>query len=152
MPWADFSRSLDVPAPPERCWPVLIDVDRVAGWVSIVGDVKELEPLSSYEAVLEDRLGPFTLRADLAVQVVELEEGSKVRFRAQGEDRQVGTHLTVEAELRLEPRESGTTLAVSGRYGVIGTVATMGAGTIRKKADAILEEFFSAAERELSAL
>jgi carbon monoxide dehydrogenase subunit G len=39
---------------------------------------------------------------------------------------------------------------VQGRWNVIGTVATMGSGTIRKKADSIMDEFFSAAGEELS--
>ena len=85
MPTAEFSRDLQVPASLERCWEVLTDVQQIAGWISIVGQVKELEPLRSYTAVLEDQLGPFRLRADLDVEVAELKEHTFVRIRAQGE-------------------------------------------------------------------
>ncbi len=152
MPSADFARYIEVTAPPEACWPVLIDVDRVGSWVSIVGDITEIEPLSRYTTVLQDRFGPFKLKADVDIEVTDLEEGKRVRFHASGSDRQVNSTIDVEAELRLEPLDGGTRIAVSGRYSVIGTVATMGAGTIQKKAETILEEFFGAAAAELGAL
>lgn len=150
MPTASFERTLDVTSSAEEAWKVLTDVERVAGWVTVVGAVKELEPLASYKTVLSDRLGPFRMHADLDVEVVELEEGQRIRLRANGQDRQVGTRLSVDAELALLTGDAGTRIAVSGTYSVIGNVATMGAGTIRKKADTIIEEFFAAAADALS--
>jgi uncharacterized protein len=152
MPSADFARDIEVTAPPEVCWPVLIDVDRVGGWVSIVGDVEEIEHLKKYRTILADRFGPFKLKADVDVDVTELEEGRRIRLHASGADRQVNSTIDVDAELRIEPLDAGARVVVSGRYSVLGTVATMGAGTIQKKADTILEEFFAAASAELGAL
>lgn len=152
MPQAEFARDIEVSAPPEACWPVLTDVERVASWVSIVGAVEELEHLARYRTVLQDRFGPFRLKADVDVTVTELEEGRRIRLHAAGRDRQVNSNIDVDAELRLEPLGEGTRIAVGGRYSVIGTVATMGAGTIDKKAQTILEEFFGAAAAELGAL
>ncbi len=152
MPSADFARDITVTAPPDRCWPVLVDARRVGGWVSIVGEVEELESLARYRTMLQDRFGPFKLKADVDVRVTGLEEGRWIRFHASGTDRQVNSSIDVEAELRLEPSTTGTRIAVSGRYSVIGTVATMGAGTIQKKADHVLEEFFAAAAQELETL
>jgi carbon monoxide dehydrogenase subunit G len=152
MPSAEFSRDIEVAARPEICWPVLIDVQKVASWVSIVGDVEEIAPLSHYRTVLVDRFGPFRLKADVDVRVTEVEEGERVRLRASGSDRQVNSTIDVVAELRLEPLDGSTRIAVSGRYSVIGTVATMGAGTIEKKAEAVLEEFFGSLAAELGAL
>lgn len=150
MPSADFTRSLQVSRAADECWGVLTDVSQVAGWVSVVGEVRELEHLSSYEVVLHDEFGPFKLNADLAVQVTDVDEGSSIRFVARGTDRQVSTNISVDARLSLVPAETGTSIEVDGRWTVLGTVATMGAGTIRKKADAIVEEFFAAASATLN--
>lgn len=150
MPSATFERTLDTSSTPEECWDVLTDVDRVAGWVSVVSDVQEVEHLASYTAVLTDQFGPFQLHADLDVRVVELDAGDRIRFRAKGSDRQVGTSIDVDAELALAREGSTTRIIVKGKYSVIGTVATMGAGTIRKKADTVIGEFFAAAARELA--
>lgn len=149
MPSSDFEGSLNVEQSSGDCWGVLTDVQRIANWVSVVGTVTEHEYLKKYVAVLEDQFGPFRLKADLDIDVTNLEEGRSIAFRAKGQDRQVGTTIIVEGSLALEPAGSGTTIDVKGRWNVIGTVATMGSGTIKKKADTIMNEFFAAAAAEL---
>lgn len=149
MPSASFERTLEVSSTPEECWKVLTDVAQVAGWVTVVGEIQEIVPLESYSALLTDRFGPFELNADVEVKVVDVEEGKRIRFQAKGADRHVGTNITVDAEMALLTDEGRTRIEVRGTYRVLGTVATMGSGTIRKKADAIVEEFLGAAERVL---
>ena len=149
MPSDKFERSLRVSRSPDECWEVLTDVHRVAGWVTVVGSVEEVERLAKYEAVLSDSFGPFNLHADVSVDVVELDEGHSIRFKGSGKDRQIGTSISVDARMELQPEDGGTQIGVAGTWNVIGTVATMGTGTIRKKADTIVDEFFSAAEAEL---
>lgn len=151
MPSDKFNRSMAVKRSPEECWAVLTDVSRVAGWVTVVGEVEEIEHLQTYGAVLHDEFGPFKLNADLSIEVTDLEEGKAIRFKAKGTDRQVSTNISVDASLRLQQAEEGTTIEVDGQWTVIGTVATMGAGTIRKKAETIIEEFFGSAGDELGA-
>lgn len=150
MPSADFDRTLEVGSSPQRCWEVLTDVQKVAGWVTVAGDVTEHEHLSTYDVVLADQFGPFKLKADVAVEVTDLTDGESIRFRAQGADRHVGTSINAEAHMALTPTGSGTAIRVAGRYSVLGSVAAMGTSTIKKKADTILEEFFSAAAAELA--
>lgn len=150
MPASNFSRDIAVPSPPEVCWTVLTDVRRLVSWVSVLQDAEEIAPLEQYSAVLMDRLGPFKLKANLDIQVSEVDIPRHVRVRASGEDRQVASRIAVDAAVRLEPEpKGGTKIAVQGTYEVIGRVATMGASTIRKKADKILEEFFTSVEFEL---
>lgn len=146
----DFSQTFSVAQTKETCWAVLIDVARVAEWVTVVGDVTEHEHLAHYTTVLEDRLGPFKLRADLDVVVPKFEEHTSITVRADGEDRQVGSRITIDATLGLQPNDSGCTVDIEGRYEVTGRVATMGASTIRQKADKILEQFMEAAKRDLA--
>jgi carbon monoxide dehydrogenase subunit G len=146
-----FTRELTVTADARRCWDVLTDVVRLATWVDVVQDVEELSRLEKYRAVLQDRLGPFKLRAELDIAVDVVTAGTHVQIRATGQDRQVGSQIAVTGTLRLaETATGGTTVAVTGSYEVTGRVATMGSGVIRKKADKILAEFFANAERELA--
>jgi carbon monoxide dehydrogenase subunit G len=152
MPRTEFHRDLTVKASAEDSWAAMIDVPRLVSWVSIVEDAVEIEPLSKYTAVLMDRLGPFKLRADLDVTVSDVNEGSSLKVRAAGEDRQVGSRLLVLADLRVAPQEQGSTIVVDGVYEVTGKVASMGSGTISKKAQKILDEFFGAASDALGEL
>ena len=149
MPRESFERRLEVAASPEETWSTITDVDRVASWVSVVGAVDTLELLARYSAVLADRLGPFSLKADLDVVVTDIDMGRSISFRAEGEDRQVASRIQVEATMELAPAGPGTDVSVSGFYEVGGRVAALGSSTVRSKAGKILDEFFSAAEREL---
>lgn len=150
MPRSDFRRELNVLASPEQSWATLTDVPLLVGWVAIVEDAVEKEPLGRYAAVLTDRLGPFKLRADLDIVVTALDPGRSISFRASGEDRQVGSRLVIEATMEIEPRDPEGSLArFSGMYEVTGRVASMGSGTINKKADKIMAEFFDVAHTAL---
>jgi carbon monoxide dehydrogenase subunit G len=148
----NFSRELTVTASPELTWTVLTDVDRLASWVGIVQDVIELSRLEKYTAVLLDRVGPFKLRADLGISVNVVQDGQEVEVEASGRDRAVDSRIAVRARLRVSPAEhGGAAIATEGRYEVTGRVASMGSGVIQKKADRILEDFFSKAALELGA-
>ena len=144
----EFAKTIHLDASPTVAWDAVNDVRRVASWLSIVREVRDVEPPRRYAALLEDRLGPFAMRADLDL-TVERADGRRMRVSAAGEDRQVASRIAATIELAVEPDGAGTSLVVTGRYEVTGKVATLGAGAIRKKGDKILQEFFASASKEL---
>lgn len=144
-----FERRQHVRADAAQCWAALTDVQRLASWVSVLQEVEELAHLESYKAVLQSRVGPLKLRANLDVSVEVIQEGSHVRVKAAGRDAQVNSAISIDAALRLEEGDSGTDVITEGSYQVTGRVASMGGGIIRKKAKEVLEEFFSNAQRTL---
>jgi carbon monoxide dehydrogenase subunit G len=143
----DIARTTLVAAPRAQVWQALLDFRRVASWLSIVGDVRELEPLRHYAAVLEDRVGPFALRADLAVTVHA--EDPRLRVEASGEDRQVASRITATVDLALADEDGATRVTVGGGYDITGRIATLGAGAIRKKGEHVLDEFVARLTQEL---
>ncbi|MCU1492840.1 MAG: hypothetical protein JWO62_604 [Acidimicrobiaceae bacterium] len=150
MASATFERSIVAHHPPQSVWETLTDVALVASWVPIVEEFQEIERLSHYSAVLRDQVGPFRLRADLDVRLPEVLSLERVRLTASGEDRQVGSRISVDVTLAIEEREPGsTTITVVGSYEVTGRIATLGTGTIRRKADKLIEQFFASAEKVL---
>lgn len=144
----EFIREFDAGAPATQIWTTIIEVERLVSWISILHSAQEVERLARYTATLEDRLGPFRLRADLEVTVTEAVEARSITVHAEGEDRQVGSRIGVTGTLALQPIESGTHVVVTGNYEVTGKAASLGAGSIRKKANAILDEFCSRASIE----
>lgn len=146
-----FEETFELAAPPAAVWTTVSDIPTVLSWISIVESVEELEADRRYLVVLADRLGPFKLRADVTVAVTARESGRSIRARGDGEDRQIGSRLIVEVAMTLAEREGGTTLHVGGSYEVTGRPASLGAGSIRKKASTILSEFFASAERDVRA-
>jgi carbon monoxide dehydrogenase subunit G len=147
----DFTRTIQLTAAPAVVWDAMNDVRRVASWLSIVRDVKDVEPPRRYSALLEDRLGPFAMRADLEVAVEADEQARRMRVSAGGEDRQIASRISAAIDLLVEPLGAGTAVSVTGRYEITGRIATLGSGPIRKKGDKVLEEFFANLGRELGA-
>jgi len=151
MALESFSRSIEVDADRAHTWEVLTDVETLAEWVGIVQEVQTIRHLERYRAVLQDKVGPFKLRADLSVVVTVEEPGVRVVVSASGKDRAVDSKIKVDAVLNLADRGSGTSIAAEGSYQVTGKVAGMGSGVIHKKADRILDDFFGNASRVLGA-
>lgn len=152
MALENVERSLTVTSDRATCWSVLTDVDLLASWVGIVHDVREIEHLTSYKAVLEDKVGPFKLRADLDVTVDVVAEGREITVSASGRDRAVDSKITIDATLVLnDAGEAGTEIDVKGRYQVTGKAASMGGGIIRKKGDRVVDDFFENATKRLNA-
>jgi carbon monoxide dehydrogenase subunit G len=146
----EFSEVVVVHEGPEAAWAAVGDITTVLGWISIVGEAECVEPGRRYRAVLEDRLGPFKLRADLAIEVVADASARRIVARADGEDRQIGSRLTVDVALEVGGADGGTAIAVTGAYEVTGRPASLGAGSIRKKASKVLGEFFARVGGELA--
>lgn len=147
--YQEFTKTIQLTAAPEMVWDAMLNVRKVASWLPIVRDVKDVEPPGRYAAVLEDRLGPFAMRADLDVTVGADALHHRMHVAAAGEDRQVASRISATIDLALEPGDAGTVVTVTGRYEVTGRIATLGSGPIRKKGDKVLEEFFANLGREL---
>jgi carbon monoxide dehydrogenase subunit G len=145
----DIARTVHIAAPAEAVWTTLLDFQRVASWLAVVRDLREVEPKRRYTTLLEDRVGPFAMRADLAVDVDIDEAERRMRVAGSGEDRQIASRISATLDLAVVPSEAGSDVVVKGRYEITGRIATLGAGAIRKKGDKVLEDFFTNLTREL---
>ena len=146
----DISRTVRVSAPADRAWSTILDFPRVASWLKVVRDLHEVEPMRTYTTLLEDRVGPFAMRADLKIDVNADEAGKTLHVSGAGEDRQIASRISATLDLAVAPADGGSEVVVKGRYEITGKVATLGAGAIRKKGDKVLDDFFTSLERELS--
>ena len=118
------------------------DVQLVSSFLPLLSELKEIEPLKSYEAVLEDRVGPFKLRADLSIEITIDNDSLKFSVEARGEDRQVRSAIRISAEMSFATNsENRTVLTISGTHEISGKVATLGASVIKSKATKLVHEF-----------
>ena len=150
-------REFVVEAALAEVWSRLIDVETVASWLPILHSVAPRSPGgpglegSSFQAVFEDRVGPFTLRADMRIEVEGVRELEEVSIRARGEDRQVRSRIAIDAVARLSSEgPDRTRVRLTGTFEITGRVATLGAGVIRSKANKIIDTFCTNAATSLS--
>ena len=141
-------REFMVEAPRDEVWPRLLDVQAVASWLPIMHSVTEVSPGpasidgSSFQAAFEDKVGPFSLRADLHIEVAGVRDTEEVSIRARGEDRQIRSRIMIDAAARLSDAGPGRTrVRLTGSYEITGRVATLGAGIIRSKASKLVDTF-----------
>ena len=151
-------REFVVEAARDEVWPRLLDVQAVASWLPIMGSVTEVAPGlsgidgSSFQAAFEDKVGPFSLRADLRIDVAGVREREEVSIRARGEDRQIRSRILIDAVCSLaDEGPDRTRVRLSGAYEITGRVATLGAGVIRSKAAKLIDTFCNNATTALNA-
>ena len=151
-------REFVVEAPRDEVWPRLLDVEAVASWLPIMHSVTEVSSGrpgidgSSFQAAFEDKVGPFSLRADLHIEVAGVRESEEVSIRARGEDRQIRSRIMIDAACTLADEGPGCTrVRLSGTYEITGRVATLGAGVIRSRANKLIDTFCTNAATGLSA-
>ena len=146
-----FEERIEVQTGKTAVWRFLWDVERVARCMPGCQEVREVSP-ERYEVVIEERMGPFKIRFDMEVEVLERKEEELVRLQAEGKDRKLGTNSRGEMEVRLEELDSGATaLDIAADIQVTGKVASLGQAAIKRKAQDVVQKFAEtlAAELEL---
>jgi carbon monoxide dehydrogenase subunit G len=138
----DFDQTVQVNGSPDEVWSLITDVPRLVGWISVLEDARTVEELAHYTAVVRDKVGMFKLRADLDIRVAEKVERERIVVRAEGEDRQVGSRIVIDATVTMTPGTDQTDVRVGGRYSISGSAATLGSSTIQRKGDKVIKEFF----------
>ena len=81
-----FATQVTVHVPRQSVWDFLWDVPRLTACEPGCEAVEEIEPNIRYQAVVRDKVGPFSLRVPLAVEVLEATAPVRLRARAQGRD------------------------------------------------------------------
>jgi carbon monoxide dehydrogenase subunit G len=145
-----FDETVSIAGAPEAAWGLITDVPRLVGWISVVHDAREITPLSQYSAVIQDKVGMFKLKAELDIHLTEVDEGKRIVAHAEGQDRQVGSRITIDAEVLLDRSADATSVRVAGTYGISGQAATLGSSAIRRKGDKVIKEFFQHLSSESS--
>jgi carbon monoxide dehydrogenase subunit G len=145
-----FETQVTVYAQRQSVWDFLWDVPRLTACLPGCEATQEIEPGSHYQAVVRDKVGPFTLRVPLAVEVLEATPPERLRARAQGRDAAVQSLVKVDLTLVLvETSAQATTLQVEADVTVLGKLGTLGHSVIVRRGEAIVAQFASAIQAAL---
>jgi len=136
-----FTQECAIPVSRERLWDFLMDVPAVGRCVPGVDRVEALDG-SSYRGGLKVQIGPIRLALEGTLAVEEQDrEAWRARLRAEASDRRLGGGIRARLSLTLSEAEAGTRLGIETDLAVLGRIGEFGQPVIRKKADALLEEF-----------
>ena len=136
-----FAQERILPVERERLWNFLLDVPRVARCVPGV-EALEAVDAHAYRGRLGVRIGPIRLSLDGTMAIEEQDQSAwRARMRADASDRRLGGGIRARMSLVLAPAEGGTRLSIETDLAVLGKIGEFGQPVIRKKADALLDEF-----------
>ena len=136
-----FTQECVIPVERERLWDFLMDVPKVGRCVPGVETIEAVDG-SAYRGGLKVQVGPIRLALQGTITVEEADgTAGRARMRAEANDRRLGGGIRARLSLTLSPAEVGTRVQIDTDLAVLGKIGEFGQPVIKKKADAILEEF-----------
>lgn len=136
-----LENSFEVPAPIERVWEFLLDVERVASCMP-GAELTEVVDERTWKGKVNVKLGPVSLSyAGTVVMQEKDESGRRVVLNARGtETRGKGTASAIGTAQMLE-KEGGTRVEITTDLTLTGSVAQMGRGMIADVAQRLTGDF-----------
>jgi carbon monoxide dehydrogenase subunit G len=136
-----FTQECVIPVERERLWGFLMDVPKVGRCVPGVDTIEAVNG-SAYKGGLKVQVGPIRLSLQGTITVEEADvHASRARMRAEASDRRLGGGIRARLSLTLSPAAVGTRVRIDTDLAVLGKIGEFGQPVIKKKADALLEEF-----------
>ena len=150
----EFDNSFEVPLPPDKAWPVLMDIKRIAPCMP-GAELTEVVDDKTYKGKIGVRLGPVALTFAGTVRFEEIDNANhSARVKAQGTDAKGRGGANAAASFRLEPVANGSKVLVHTDLALSGSVAQYGRGVgmIQATAAQIINQFAGNLKAQLAAV
>lgn len=144
-----FEKEVEIRASREKVWNFIWDVDRFIACVPGCKEAKTIEAGKRYAATMVEKVGPFRVEFPTSIEVLEREELSHIRAQASGADNKIGSRMKLELDVRLREQNDKTILGFVATVDILGKLAALGHGIIKRKADQVLDEFAQAVKERL---
>lgn len=144
-----FEKEVEISAPREKVWNFIWDVDRFIACVPGCKDAKTLEPGKRYAATMVEKVGPFRVEFPTTIEVLEREELTRIKAQASGADNKIGSRMKISLDVHLRELGDKTVLGFVAGVDILGKLAALGHGIIKRKADQVLDEFAQAVKKQL---
>lgn len=144
-----FEKEVAILAPREKVWNFIWDVDRFIACVPGCKEAKTIEAGKRYSATMVEKVGPFRVEFPTTIDVLEKDELSHIKAQASGADNKIGSRMKLELDVHLREENNKTILGFVAGVDILGKLAALGHGMIKRKADQVLEEFAQAVKKQL---
>ncbi len=145
----EFQKEVEIAVPRQKVWDFIWDVDRFIACVPGCKEAKTVEPGKRYSATMVEKVGPFKVEFPTTIEVLEREELSHIKAQASGADNKIGSRMKVELNVNLREQGDKTVLGFTAGVDILGKLAALGHGIIKRKADQVLDEFAQAVKKRL---
>jgi carbon monoxide dehydrogenase subunit G len=144
-----FQKEVEILAPREKVWRFIWDVDRFIACVPGCKEAKTIEEGKRYSATMVEKVGPFKVEFPTTIEVLEREELTRIKAQASGADNKIGSRMKLDLDVSLREQGDKTVLGFVAGVDILGKLAALGHGIIKRKADQVLDEFANAVKAKL---
>ncbi len=146
----NFKHSCVIPVGREVLWNFLMDVPKVSQCVSGVHDVRA-QGANVYEGAMTVRVGPITLNLSGRIHIESQDpEAGRATMSADADDKKIWGGIRSRMSMVLSPvAAQETEFTVETDVTVLGKIGEFGQPIVRKKADAMMQEFAENVRRQL---
>lgn len=144
-----FEKEVEISAPRQKVWDFIWDVDRFIACVPGCKEAKTLEPGKRYAATMVEKVGPFRVEFPTTIEVLEREDLTRIKAQASGADNKIGSRMKITLDVNLREQGDKTVLGFVAGVDILGKLAALGHGIIKRKADQVLDEFARAVKKQL---
>jgi uncharacterized protein len=144
-----FQKEVEILVPREKVWNFIWDVDRFIACVPGCKEAKTVEAGKKYSATMVEKVGPFKVEFPTTIEVLEREELTHIKAQASGADNKIGSRMKIDLDVNLREQDNKTFLGFVATVDILGKLAALGHGIIKRKADQVLDEFALAVKKRL---
>ncbi len=147
-----LENSFIIPAPPEKAWPLLLDVERIAPCLP-GAKLTEVTDAETFKGRASVKVGPVALAFDGVARLCDVDtEARTARLEAKGADTKGRGGAEAEARFALVPEVGGTRVTVVTDLSMSGGVAQYGraSGLMQEIANQLVAQFAQNLATELS--
>jgi uncharacterized protein len=144
-----FEKEVEILASREKVWNFIWDVDRFIACVPGCKEAKTIESGKLYSATMIEKVGPFRVEFPTTIEVLEREELTRIKAQATGADNKIGSRMKLSLDVQLREQGEKTVLGFVAGVDILGKLAALGHGIIKRKADQVLDEFAQAVKKRL---
>ena len=144
-----FEKEVEILAPREKVWNFIWDVNRFIACVPGCKEAKTIEEGKKYSATMIEKVGPFKVEFPTSIEVLERQELTHIRAQASGADNKIGSRMKLDLDVNLREQDGKTIVKFVAGVDILGKLAALGHGIIKRKADQVLDEFAQAVKKQL---
>ena len=144
-----FEKEVEILASREKVWNFIWDVDRFIACVPGCKEAKTVEAGKKYSATMIEKVGPFKVEFPTSIEVLERHELTHIKAQASGSDNKIGSRMKLDLDVNLREQDGKTIVNFVAGVDILGKLAALGHGIIKRKADQVLDEFAQAVKKKL---
>lgn len=144
-----FQKEVEILVSREKVWNFIWDVDQFIACVPGCKEAKTVEAGKKYSATMVEKVGPFKVEFPTSIEVLESDELAHIKAQASGADNKIGSRMKIDLDVNLREQDNGTILGFTATVDILGKLAALGHGIIKRKADQVLDEFALAVKKRL---